>query len=508
MPQAPGFGPSAAAPRSSRDEAAAVKLQQQMRSGKRSGPGLSNGFKIVAAALVFLTALGGAAYKFKPQLYAALGVQPILDLPPEDEPEPPVSAASAPPLPKAAAPSVPAPALVTAPSEVPESAPVPQKLPEPEQPAQEQPLAKATPLLASAPAAPEQPAPLPTTQPVPVMATASDQVIPAAPPKALPVSEEALRPEQVAALRTQPMNLPPPNPVSQASPQLVEIGRTPDAPPMTASPNGTSTVSDLTKGSGPEVRGAPDAVRPAVEGLLKFLSARNWQERMNYTLHPEKMAEKGEGYYQNSADGPIEVDLIEYLRHDTNPQIGKGTHAVFVLSGRSWNYNFPVMVEQTEEGARVDWLTFIEFKDDLLRHYLSSDLDNVWSFHVELRRTHYFEDNVPGSDKMDCFEIMSVMGTAHAFAFVPKDSALARSLANTITWDKDVSYVVANLQFRNHAGGKWLELVGLPQLNWYTAPDDGTVGEQQSAQADSAPPPPVAKPAPKAATKRTAKSKK
>lgn len=482
----PSFdAPALSLPRSRKDEVGAAMLQQNMRRGAGYSTVNSVGkVKSALVALLFLTALGAVGYQFKDQLLDMLGQPALAFLPPDEEPEPPVlapasttAATSSSFDPEASTPASPAPLPVvaapekTAPLPV-QPAPVPAPLPAVVQQPQ------ASPVMPEVKPALPSPAPTP---PVVAQPSTPEQIrLPAAPPKAMPV-EEPVQP-QVAALKTQPMNLPPPNPVTQPSSQLVEIGRSPEASASSGSMKGAS-AADLTNAKQPEVRGAPDAVMPAVQGLLKFLQAANWKERMQYTLHASKMEEKGVAYYQNNADGPIEVDLIEYLRHDTNPQVGKGTHVVFVLSGRSWNYSFPVMVEQTEEGARVDWLTFVEFKDDLLRHYLASDLENVWSFHVELRRTHYFEDDVPNSDKMDCFEIMSVMGTAHAFAFVPKDSPLARSLANTITWDKEVSYVVANLQCRNHAGGKWLELVGLPQLNWYTAPEEQAQTEPKAAPA-------------------------
>jgi hypothetical protein len=473
--------PTSALPRSRKDEVGAAMLQQNMRrgAGYSSAPRSRGQIKTALAALLFLTALGAVGYQFKDQLLDMLGQPALASLPPE-EPEPPVLAPASSTAPTSTSfdPEAPAPAsstappLPVAPSVVAEPVPAKPVLPAPA-PVVAAPLPEVK---------PAQPAPqvpgvaMPSTPdqiPLPTVATP-------AVPKALPVEPEPAT-EQVAALKTQPMHLPPPNPVvTQPSSQLVEIGRSPEGAASPSSMKG-SAAEDLASSKQPEVRGAPDAVKPAVEGLLKFLNAPNWNERMKYTLHASKMEEKGTNYYQNNADGPIEVELIEYLRHDTSPQIGQGTHVVFVLSGRSWNYSFPVMVEQTADGAFVDWLTFVEFKDDLLRHYLASDLENVWSFHVELRRTHYFEDDVANSDKMDCFEIMSVMGTAHAFAFVPKDSPLARSLANTITWDKEVSYVVANLQYRNTAEGKWLELVGVPQLNWYTAPEEQDATAKEKA---------------------------
>jgi hypothetical protein len=456
-------------PASRKDELGAAMLQQNMRRGGGYTTGRSGGLgKVAAVALLFLGAVAATGYYFKDAVLIALG-RPDLSskqLPLEEEPTLPglptrpatvaeTKGAGFDPTASAAAPQ---PTLAVAPVTEPPATTAAEPVP-------------AMVELPSAPAAPATVAPpveVAKAEPVAV----PEPVAPPAPiaPKALPVVEPT-QGVPVAALKTEPMNLPPPNPVQNPETKLVEVdlalakasGAVPSSMPKAES------TDALLKGNAPTIKNAPPEVQPAVDGLMSFLNAKTWDERLKYTLQASKVAEKGRSYYQNSADGPIEVDVIEYLRHDTNPQIGKGTHVVFILSGKQWTYSFPVMVEQTDDGARVDWLTFVEFKDDLLRHYLSSQQSGPWSFHVELRRTHYFEEHPADADKMDCFELTSAMGTAHGYAFVPRDSALARSLANTITWDKEVSYVVANLQFRDSPGGKWLELTGLPQLNWYTA---------------------------------------
>jgi len=80
------------------------------------------------------------------------------------------------------------------------------------------------------------------------------------------------------------------------------------------------------------------------------------------------------------------------------------------------------------------------------------------------------------------------MGNCHGYIFVAKDSALARSLAGTLSWDKDLSLGVVELQWRREGAQKWIEMTALPQLNWYS--DGGSDGTSAPASA-------VAKPATK-----------
>ena len=183
----------------------------------------------------------------------------------------------------------------------------------------------------------------------------------------------------------------------------------------------------------------------------------------------EGIQAKAEQYYRSNIDGPIVVNEINYLRRDSSPEVGQGTHTVFVVDSRNWTYPIPVMLEETETGARVDWLSFIEFKDDLLKRFFSGYIEQPARFHVAIRRTHYFNDNVPDLDNKECFEITNAMGTVSGHVFVPKPSPLVTSLASSITWDKASVFPIVELQWRKEPGYSWIEMTAVPQLNWYSA---------------------------------------
>jgi hypothetical protein len=146
------------------------------------------------------------------------------------------------------------------------------------------------------------------------------------------------------------------------------------------------------------------------------------------------------------------------------------------------------MVEVEGSEARVDWLTFVEFKDDLLRQFMANPgMPGKWRFHVQLRRCHYFEDDVPNRDAKDCFEIAPPMpGTTQLYAFTDRASQLARELAKTITWDKKATFGVVELEWRNEGGKHWAELTGVPQLNWYSSAGNAEVRKAPTAMAEPA----------------------
>ena len=274
--------------------------------------------------------------------------------------------------------------------------------------------------------------------------------------------------------------------VDEKSSPLVEVGRAKDDPKLAPEALRAGVVVGLDR---PIIKDVPPECESAVEALKKFLAANSWQERLAFMQLPSGMERKVQQYYTANSDGPVEVDEIEYYHHNENPQVGKGMHVVFVLRSRAWQYpmGVPVMVEVHNQEARVDWLTFVEFKDDLLNRFLTTYMEGPVRFHVGIRRTHYFEDDVPEKENKNAFEIAPPMGNCHGYVFVPKDTPLARSLATTLSWDKDLSLGVVELQWRREGGSKWIEMTALPQLNWYSA--DGSASTESSA-----PTSPVAKP--------------
>jgi hypothetical protein len=267
---------------------------------------------------------------------------------------------------------------------------------------------------------------------------------------------------------------------------LVEIGRTHEDPKVLVGSSASSTLSESVEK--PISKNVPPKCQTALDGLKKFLSARTLKERLPYIQMASQIERKAAIYYTSNPDGPIDVDEIHYLRHDESPQVGKGMHVVFVLFSRAWESGIPVMVEQTADGARVDWLTFVEFKDDLLHKFLTNYMDSPVRFHVGIRRTHYFEDDVPSVEEKDTFEVTTPMENVHGFVFVPRGTPLQRSLAGTISWDKEMSWVIVELQWRRNGPTKWVEMTALPQLNWYGA------GEEVASDAAAAPASALTKP--------------
>lgn len=238
----------------------------------------------------------------------------------------------------------------------------------------------------------------------------------------------------------------------------------------TKSPPTTSTVQHAEPASSALTPDVPADVIPAVTALKAFFAARNLEERLPLTLGGPGIRSLMERYYAKADAGPVNVDEIRLLRYDPKPETGGGPHCVFTVASRQWDYPIPVMLQQDHGAFRVDWLTFVEFRDNLLYQFLNDFQEMPARFHVGIRRTHYFDDDVPDLDAKDSFEIQPPQPGWVGYTHVPKNTPLASDLASRIGWDTMAAYVVVELRWKRLGEMKWVELVGVPQLNWYSLP--------------------------------------
>jgi hypothetical protein len=224
----------------------------------------------------------------------------------------------------------------------------------------------------------------------------------------------------------------------------------------------------------PKLEGVPPEAKSAAEALAKFLGAKDLEERLRHTLAPETMRDYMERYYAVNSSGPVQVDTIAFVRLDPKPQMGSGAHAVFGLECRAWQYPVPVMLEETTDGFRVDWLSFVEFKDRLLERFFKEYTEGPARFHVGLTRAHYFEGGVPNADKKDAFTVTTAPPNPfQATVFVDKESALGKQLKERVSWGTQV-WAIAELEWIKLGAQQWVELAAVPQLNWYSVPTNKT----------------------------------
>lgn len=215
---------------------------------------------------------------------------------------------------------------------------------------------------------------------------------------------------------------------------------------------------------------APEEAKDAVQALKQFLQASTVSERLAYTLGADVMKPLMERYYSRTADGPVMVDRIEFVRMDPNPELGSGRHCIFSLENKTWEYPVPVMLEEQPDGFKVDWLAFVEFKDRLLEKFFQNYQEGAARFHVGIIRHHYFEDDVPNLDRKYAFRVSPAPPNIfQASVFLDKESELAQQLRSRLPWENHV-WAVVELEWKKLGTQQWVELSAVPQMHWYSLP--------------------------------------
>jgi len=237
-------------------------------------------------------------------------------------------------------------------------------------------------------------------------------------------------------------------------------------------PAGSPSAAPSSQAQSPviEEEDIPPAARPAVEALKKFLAAKSVEERLRFTLGAELMKPLMERYYARAPEGPILVDRIQYVRMDPSPELGSGKHCILSLENKTWEFAVPVMLEEKEDGFKVDWVAFVEFKDRMLEKFFQSYQEGKACFHVGIIRHHFFEDSVPNLDHKDAFRVgPAPPNSFQASVFLDKDSQLAQELRSRMPWETHV-WAVVELEWKKLGSQQWVELSAVPQMHWYSLP--------------------------------------
>lgn len=199
--------------------------------------------------------------------------------------------------------------------------------------------------------------------------------------------------------------------------------------------------------------------------LKEFLAAPNWKERLKYTQHAEKMQSQMQEYYTSHADGPVKADSIDYLTSHLTPDGKNRFHLFQVFTGEG--SGFPVSVEMMDGGFKIDWRSFVEFKDLLLPKYFEKYSAEPATFHVVMRRSHYFGTDVPDQEKKICFVVEPPIAGYSNNVWVDKSNGdMLSKLGERVDWS-NLSYPVVTLRWvKEKNGTAYVTIMGVVSDNW------------------------------------------
>lgn len=270
--------------------------------------------------------------------------------------------------------------------------------------------------------------------------------------------------------------VPPEAPATPNDPEPEPVQKEPTAPPVapppvlpppvTPPPAETTPPSEQSATPPPAAQESSLKVIPAPEAALKaFLAAPDWKARALHVLHPEETSPKMEAYHSTTPDGPT---AYTSLRADASHGDGenKARLLTYLILTEAQPDGFPVALVETPDGWKVDWETFVEFRDDHFGRFAAGQGGETGAFHVLVRNTHYFGEPFPGSDQLTAFRLDPPLPDRNHYAFVPTGSDLHKTLAGAIEWGRPC-YTVLQLVRKQHGDRKFhLEIESILAPNW------------------------------------------
>ncbi|MEM9480739.1 MAG: hypothetical protein AAGA58_13880 [Verrucomicrobiota bacterium] len=204
----------------------------------------------------------------------------------------------------------------------------------------------------------------------------------------------------------------------------------------------------------------------AQRALEAFLNATTMDDRYRFVHAPEKIEKEMEAYYGRHPQG-IEPTRVDFQLSNKLRDSEYNFH-VFEVTTRQQPDPFPVSVEETVDGHKIDWRLFIEFHDNLLGRFTKIFQERPEQFRVMLERAHYFRNDIPEVGNKLCFRIRPPMLGYEGYCFVTADSSLGKELESKFDWD--VLYMpIVELQWVEVDGWKFIKLTKVIQDNWRTA---------------------------------------
>ena len=197
--------------------------------------------------------------------------------------------------------------------------------------------------------------------------------------------------------------------------------------------------------------------------LDRAIAATSVDELAELVLAPKRVRPLMDEYYAAKPPG-LEATSVIY---ETAIPLGDGkfsNHTFFVATDKQ-PMRFPVAIEETADGPKLDWESFIELHDDLLGKFLDSPQSDSQTFRVVLTRSHYFGSEVPRLGSKDCFRVSTPIPGSDGYAFVDKDSKAAMA-CRPFEWDR-VCFPIVTLKWTTPKSGKpYLEISRVVQESW------------------------------------------
>ena len=255
---------------------------------------------------------------------------------------------------------------------------------------------------------------------------------------------------------------PMPDPPAPPLPEKIEVRPAAALPELPAEPDPAPPPAN------PQDSPEDSARRDAEAAVKSFLSATTISDLLTHTLNADKVAEEITKYYGGNAVEPTPFDNIVV---DSGARVPDTKSRAFLFRVRSPErpQGFPVCTEETPQGYRVEWEAFIQCRDRAVAKFWKNPEAPSQTLFVVLKRSHYFEEDIPNLDDYEVFSITSPNPDEDTnYAFAKKSSPFAQKYRARLEWDKSYFIVAKFAQVKLTTGNPHVEMQEIERFNWRT----------------------------------------
>lgn len=258
----------------------------------------------------------------------------------------------------------------------------------------------------------------------------------------------------------------------QVAPPVRDVEPTPEppkqTPPVPEAPNPTPPAPEPQAQSEPEPPpSVPAKVSAGAEAALKaFLDAPDWAARSVHVLSPDKVKAAMEAYSREVPDGPTAYRAITVKQSEVEEST-QSTIFIFMVTTERHPEGIPVAVKETAGGWLVDWLAFVEFRDDLFRKFTDGPVDKTGFFHLIVTRPPEKRAEETENEHFSSFVLQSPVSGKGQLAFIRKGTSSYDTVSAATQGGAAFTPVLEVRKSKTAEGQSYFEVMGVKANDWF-----------------------------------------
>ena len=221
-----------------------------------------------------------------------------------------------------------------------------------------------------------------------------------------------------------------------------------------------------------------EILRDPKRTLEAFLLAGTVEELVHYVADRELVEPDIRAHYEGGKRTPVATQAIQF--EDTRLIPGTA-HSAYMYWVTSMRRKIPVSVEETSGGYKVDWAAFTQFHDAKLEKFIRNPGSAGGGFYVQLRRSHYFGNDIADIDDLQPFRVQSPIAPfTDSYVFLRKSNPEAKAILDRYRWVTGYRPFVELKWVTPPDGDPRIELVRVVRHTWRRQKPDGYSSPESS----------------------------